>query len=124
MVVFCYTYAMNIDEQKTKLLAQAQELETELDGIGTKTQDGDWVVQPDQDDGTHADPIDNADTTEDFEEKIARLNVLEKQYVQVQKALSAIDAGTYGVCEVSGEAIPQERLMANPSATTTVEHAK
>jgi len=38
--------------------------------------------------------------------------------------LDAVTAGTYGICEVSGEQIPEERLLANPSATTIVAHAK
>jgi len=115
---------INIDEQKATLLQEKSQLETDLDALGTRGQDGGWSVRPDEGDGTHADPIDNADVAEDFEEKIARLNVLEKQYTQVNKALSAITAGTYGICEVSGESIPEDRLMAMPSATTTVEHAK
>lgn len=115
---------INIDEQKKKLLSEHEELVKDLDRLGIRGNDGSWSVHPDSDDGTHADPIDNADITEDFEEKIARLNVLEKQYIQVEKALSAIDTGTYGICEISGDAIPEDRLMANPSATTTVEHAQ
>ncbi len=115
---------INIDEQKAKLLEEKSTLENDLDALGVRDDNGGWSVRPDEGDGTHADPIDNADATEDFEEKIARLNVLEKQYAQVNRALSAIDAGTYGTCEVSGEPIPEARLMANPSSTTTVEHAK
>jgi len=115
---------MNIEEQKRKLLQEQSALETDLDALGERDQNGGWSVRPDEDDGTHADPIDNADTTEDFEEKIARLNVLEKQYAQVVKALAAIEAGTYGTCEVCGETIPEARLLAHPSATTIVEHAE
>ena len=115
---------INIDEQKKKLLTEQQELVADLDNIGIKYPDGSWMVVPDKDDGTHADAIDNADITEDFEEKIARLNILEIRHAQVQKALDAVTAGTYGICEVSGEQIPEERLLANPSATTIVAHAK
>jgi RNA polymerase-binding transcription factor DksA len=115
---------INIEKQKTRLLTKQQELVEELNHIGIKSPDGSWMVIPDKDDGTHADSVDNADTTEDFEEKIVRLNVLEIQHAQVQKALGAISMGTYGVCEVSGEQIPEDRLLANPSATTTVTHAK
>jgi DnaK suppressor protein len=115
---------MNIEEQKQKLLAMKEELETELSSLGRKVNDeDDWIVVPDEGDGTTADPIDNADITEDFEEKIAVLKVLEERYTQIQKALTAIENGTYGICEVSGERISEERLMANPSATTSVNHA-
>jgi RNA polymerase-binding transcription factor DksA len=115
---------INIDTQKELLLEERKQLEKDLNALGMLDENGGWSVRPDEGDGTHADPVDNADATEDFEEKIARLNVLEKQHVQIGRALNSINAGTYGVCEVSGEQIPEERLDANPSATTTVEHAK
>lgn len=124
LMISLYTYPMNIDDQKLKLVEEKKNLEKDLDLLGNRDANGGWLVVPDEDDGTHADPIDNADTTEDFEEKIARLNVLEAQHAQIQKALDAIENGTYGICEVSGEIIPENRMMANPSATTTVEHAK
>ncbi|MCI5051467.1 MAG: TraR/DksA C4-type zinc finger protein [Candidatus Pacebacteria bacterium] len=114
---------MNIDDQKAKLLKEKDELEKDLDNLGKRDENGGWYVIPDEDDGTHADPIDNADVVEDFEEKVARLNVLEAQHTQVSKALAAIENGSYGICEVSGEKISEERLLANPSATTTIEHA-
>ena len=114
---------INIDEQKKKLLAEQRELVTDLNMIGIKSPNGSWMVIPDKGDGSRADAVDNADITEDFEEKIARLNILEIRHAQVQKALDAIASGTYGICEVSGENIPIERLLANPSATTMVEHA-
>ncbi len=40
---------------------------------------------------------------------------------QVVRALARIDAGTYGVSEVSGKAIPIERLEAIPYAATLVD---
>lgn len=43
---------------------------------------------------------------------------------KVEKALTKIDDGTYGICEVSGDPIPLARLEALPYATTTVEHAE
>lgn len=37
-------------------------------------------------------------------------------------ALDRVAAGTYGVCEVCGRAIPAGRLEARPAATRCVEH--
>jgi RNA polymerase-binding transcription factor DksA len=43
---------------------------------------------------------------------------------QVERALERIEQGTYGLSEISGKAIPTERLEALPYATTLVsEHA-
>ena len=39
----------------------------------------------------------------------------------VERALHRIEDGTYGISEVSGKAIPRERLEAVPYATTLVD---
>lgn len=41
---------------------------------------------------------------------------------EIDHALSKFDEGTYGICEVSGEAIPEERLEAIPWAREKVEY--
>ena len=40
--------------------------------------------------------------------------------VNLQKALQRIKDGTYGICEVSGELISEERLMEVTNATKSV----
>ena len=40
------------------------------------------------------------------------------------QALERLDAGTYGICEVCGEAIPRERLEARPEARYCVKHQR
>jgi RNA polymerase-binding transcription factor DksA len=40
---------------------------------------------------------------------------------EIEEALKRVDAGTYGVCEMSGEKIAQARLEALPFARYTVE---
>ncbi len=39
----------------------------------------------------------------------------------LEKALIRIKNGTYGICKISGELIPKDRLKAVPHTTTTVE---
>lgn len=39
---------------------------------------------------------------------------------KLEKALIRIENGSYGVCRISGELIPKERLRVVPHATTTV----
>lgn len=43
---------------------------------------------------------------------------------QIDAALTRIDEGTYGICVVTGEPIPVERLRALPWASMTVEAAE
>ncbi|TVP84159.1 MAG: molecular chaperone DnaK [Alkalicoccus sp.] len=47
----------------------------------------------------------------------------EDELHDVEEALAKIEEGTYGICEVSGEEIPFERLEAVPTARTTVENS-
>lgn len=56
----------------------------------------------------------------DREDDIVSNELDEQQLQQVKRALARIDAGTYGVSEVSGKPIPIARLEAVPSATTLV----
>ena len=41
---------------------------------------------------------------------------------EIDAALRRIEAGTYGICVISGDAIPKERLEAIPWAAERVEH--
>ena len=47
------------------------------------------------------------------------LSVLE----QVRRARQRLADGSYGVCEVCGESIPEERLEARPWAVRCVQHS-
>ncbi|MBO3662388.1 TraR/DksA family transcriptional regulator [Microbacterium stercoris] len=42
---------------------------------------------------------------------------------EIDAALGRIEAGTYGICEVCGEPIPQDRLRARPTASRCVRCA-
>ena len=55
------------------------------------------------------------------EEILSERNRLTERLEEIEHALQRMDAGTYGVSEVSGEPIPVERLRAMPTATTLVD---
>lgn len=58
-------------------------------------------------------------------ERVAELLEREKTYLtDLEKALSRVENGTYGICEVSGEPIARKRLEAMPTATTTMAVAR
>ena len=46
---------------------------------------------------------------------------LTKRLGKVESALVRLRRGEYGICELTGEEIPIERLRANPLATRTIE---
>ncbi len=82
----------------------------------------DWIETSDRTDMPSADLNDVADRTEEYDTRTAELAALEKRWNDVRAALQKIEQGTYGVCEVSGEAIEEDRLMANPAARTCKAH--
>ena len=55
------------------------------------------------------------------EEILSERNRLTERLEEIEHALQRMDAGTYGVSEISGEPIPVERLRAMPTATTLVD---
>lgn len=114
----------NIEKQKEILLTKKAELEHELESLGRSlNDDGDWIMVPSPGDGERADDLDNANITEELEADVAVFSVVEERHAQVARALRAIDSGTYGICEEEGCSISEKRLLANPSATTCINHA-
>ncbi len=61
--------------------------------------------------------------TDDFARTVT-LEVTSKEFDilrQIERSLEKIEEGTYGICDISGEAIPLARLEAIPYATMTVK---
>ncbi len=48
----------------------------------------------------------------------------ERELEEINESLHAMEEGTYGICEVCSADIPFERLEANPTAKTCIEHAE
>ena len=73
-----------------------------------------------------ADPGDAADVAEVQVERSTQNTLTEgerAQLAQVNRALAKLEAGSYGLSDVTGEPIPLARLEALPWATTNVEDA-
>jgi RNA polymerase-binding transcription factor DksA len=85
-------------------------------------QTGDWEVSVDDVVGIDADENDIADYGEEADERIATLAELETRWRNVQRALKKIEAGTFGICEISGTPIEPDRLAVNPAARTCKAH--
>jgi RNA polymerase-binding transcription factor DksA len=116
---------MNTEHYKELLLAEQKKLEKELADIGQKNPNNpdDWEATPDED-MDNADPDKNirADAIEEYANRIGVSAPLEARITEVNAALERIENGTYGVCEVSGEHIEEDRLEANPAARTCKAH--
>lgn len=114
---------MNTSKYKTRLLEEKQRLEEGLASIGRRNPHNpkDWEALPSEK-GMEADPYDQAENLESYAENSAILSDLEIRYNTVLSALSRIEDGTYGVCDVGGEKIEEARLTADPAATTCKVH--
>ncbi len=65
-----------------------------------------------------------ADAGSDAYDRDFALNLLSQEQdalYEIQEAIKRVEEGTYGVCEISGQAIPEARLEAIPFARLTVE---
>ena len=103
-----------------EMLARVREELSTL-GIHNPENSADWIATPEVQEG-EADANIAADRVEDWDERRSTLATLERQYNDVTRALSKIEDGTYGICEIGGEAIEEERLRANPAARTCTQH--
>lgn len=113
-----------IEQIKKRLLAEKAQLETELDGVGQKEtgNSGNWKVTTSDIEVDSADENEVADKLEEYEGNSGILQQLEEQLADVNSALDRIEKGTYGICEICGKQIEQDRLVANPSARTSIKH--
>lgn len=103
-----------VDYFRKKLLAERRAIEAR---IGARQGD---IMDTVRDEEGVGDDEDEAQRVYDREDGIVSNELDQQQLAQVKKALARIDAGTYGVSEVSGKPIPIARLEAVPSATTLV----
>ncbi len=117
---------INTEHFEELLVAEMATLEKELKSIGQRnpSNPADWEAKPDKMDTLASDSNDVADSIESYEQNTGILKQLEIRFNEVRSALERIKTGKYGLCEVDGAPIEQERLEANPAATSCVKHMK
>jgi DnaK suppressor protein len=71
-------------------------------------------------DGAGDDQADSGSSALEREQELTLVNNTRDLLTQTARALSRIEAGTYGSCEICGEAIGKARLQAFPRATLCV----
>lgn len=69
-------------------------------------------------------PADSGTALYEREKDIALKQHMEEELSDINVALEKIENGTYGICEVTGQQIPKERLDALPTARTIKEASK
>ena len=116
-----YMTHMAIDIPHFKMLLQNEKerLLRESGGLGhvNPANVNDWETTPEERDKNEA-----ADAVEEYESRAAVEVTLENHLQNINAALERIENKTYGVCRIGGEAIEEDRLEANPAATTCKAH--
>jgi RNA polymerase-binding transcription factor DksA len=105
-----------ISEMKSRLVEEKKQLESELSQISHKKEGNFEANYPDYERDEEA----NAMEAADYEAATATTEAAEARLKEVSHALEAIEAGKYGITD-NGEFIPENRLRANPAATTIVK---
>jgi RNA polymerase-binding transcription factor DksA len=107
-----------------KLAKEREVIVNELKGIGVHTEakgKDDWEAIP----GIEIDEADDneiGDRISAYEGNTALTTELELRLKEIDLAQSKIQAGKFGICEVGGEPIEEDRLEANPAARTCKKH--
>jgi RNA polymerase-binding transcription factor DksA len=114
----------HIESLKSKLEEERTQLLEELQKIGRINPDNlsDWEPVAGEINLDTAEEEERAEEITNFEERSAIEFEIEKRWNEVNSALAAIAEGTYGICRTCGEHIDDERLSANPAATTCRLH--
>ena len=115
---------VNTETYKVRLEKMLSDVTKELEGIGIhnpKVKE-DWIATPKGVERSEADPNVGADRSEDWLGERGVLVELEARYNNINHALKKIEDGAYGVCEIGGEDIEEDRIEANPAARTCSAH--
>ncbi|MDX6222840.1 MAG: hypothetical protein QOD91_1894 [Frankiales bacterium] len=105
-----------LTEIRTELEEQARELRGEIDDAEIAWHE----LQRDSGDGAGDDQADAGTKTFEREHELSLANNSRDLLAQVDRALSRLDNGTYGVCENCGQPVGKARLQAFPRATLCV----
>ncbi|ERL56323.1 TraR/DksA family transcriptional regulator [Psychrobacter aquaticus] len=107
--------SIDLNAAKQNLLKLKDEYKTRIDKIE------DHIQNPQDDLNEHWE-----DQAISYRQNDMRKNLMgeaRQSLVHVENALSRIENGTYGACEVCGEKIEEQRLEALPYATLCMDHA-
>ena len=110
-------YKKILEEEKDKLISELSTF-----AIPSNQKVDDWTAVRENDPSNDNTPDEVANELEDLSEREAAETTLERQLRKVDLALKRIEDGKFGICEIGGEQIEEDRLSANPSARTCKSH--
>lgn len=110
-----------IEHFKTRLLDEKTRLSDELKTLGHGAKAEPSAAYPET--GGNSEDDNSIELTE-FVDNEAIVERLESELRDVEKALKAIENGTYGICKYTGKDIDLRRLEARPTSLTSIEAKK
>ncbi|MDD3046287.1 MAG: TraR/DksA family transcriptional regulator [Candidatus Pacebacteria bacterium] len=107
-----------IEKQKELLMEEKKQLERLLSEFTEKEKgsENNFKTKYTNIDPDEVDPEEAANEVEEFVDLLPQEYTLEIKLKNVNESLEKIEKGTYGICEVCGRAIEEDRLKVNPSA--------
>ena len=118
---------MNTDTStyKEKLQAEREVVEEQLQKIGVKNNlnPNAWeAAEKDLNDEEPSDRTETAETLTEYGDDVMIVNSLKARLMEINDALEAIEQGKHGICKVCIQNIENDRLDANPAASTCKAH--
>ncbi len=106
---------------KSKLTEELEQTEVELTSLGWENPEtGEWdATARDMDIASPlADANEAGDEIEELEEHGEEIDAIQTHWRNIKRALTNIEEGAYGICEICSNEIEKERLEVIPSART------
>jgi RNA polymerase-binding protein DksA len=110
---------LDIEYFRSLLLTERERYEAELEGIRSRSMDVEGSL-PDEGESGDEDTADLASAMMDKEIDLSVEDEIMDLLNAIDHALEKIEDGTYGICDISGDAIPKSRLELIPWASLTV----
>lgn len=111
------------DNARERLRAEQSRLQADIDGLRDQGNLGPERESTSDLSGNDQHPADEGTETFDRERDLSILQSFESEMSEVQAAMSRLDDGTYGSCEVCGGRIGDDRLEALPATRFRIDHA-
>ncbi len=108
------------DQARERIASEQARVEALVEGLRDELGSAGHDDAPDFGD-PDPEPGDAGSDTFEREKDLSILEQLEEELGELQAALARVDAGTYGIDEVTGEPIDPARLDALPAARTNVD---
>ncbi len=99
------------------LESEKQKFQTEIDQLGLDTQTGDARREG----SPFGKREEEATESLEFEKRLALEKQLKEQLAEIEHALTKIEEGTYGLCDICGKPIGEKRIEALPAASMCIE---